>query len=73
MDEFDEKLERFYTIVKYFFLGPFLHLSSIPIDSFVFLYNLYTKPAESEEMDIELISKNALDQFSLAIDETLRE
>ena len=74
MDEFDEKLQRFYTILKYFFLGPFLHLVSIPIDSFVFLYNLFTKPAESEEAtDIELISKNALNQFSLAIDETLRE
>lgn len=62
MDEFDEKLRRFYTILQYGFLGPFVHLASVPIDSFVYAYNLYTKPAEAtESFDLEPISRTALD------------
>ena len=39
MDELEEKIERFKTIVKFFFFGWFVLLLSIPLDSFVFLYN----------------------------------
>ena len=58
MDEFDEKLQRFYTILLYGAFGLFIHLGSVPVDSFIFFYNLYTKPAEADEVeDIELISR----------------
>lgn len=62
MDEFDEKLARFYTIVIYTFTGLFIHLASVPVDSFVYFYNLYTKPAEADEVeDTDLISHTALE------------
>lgn len=50
MDEFDEKLARFYTILLYGFFGLFIHLASVPVDSGIFFYNLYTKPAEADEI-----------------------
>lgn len=48
MDELDEKIERFKTILKFMFGGLFVLLISVPIDSFVFLYNLYTFPQSTE-------------------------
>lgn len=44
LDEFSEKLRRFITIVKFFFFGPFILIASLPIDTFVFIYNLYSEP-----------------------------
>jgi len=74
MDEFDEKFRRFQTIIKFFILGPLVLLASIPIDMVLYFYNLYTKPKDADSgQDIELISKNALEEFSLAINETLRD
>lgn len=62
MDEFDEKLRRVRTIVLYGFAGPFVHLASVPVDTAVFLYNLYTRPAEADEVeDRGLISQTALE------------
>lgn len=74
MDEFDEKFRRFKTIIWFFLLGPLAVLASVPIDSFVYCYNLYTKPKDADDKeDLELISKRALDIFSVAITESLQE
>lgn len=43
MDELSEKLKRVVTIFKFIIFGPFFLILSIPINSFVFYYNLYTK------------------------------
>ena len=44
MDELEEKIERAKTIVKFIFFGFFYLLLSVPVDGFVFFYNLYTFP-----------------------------
>ena len=43
MDDFSEKFRRFMTIAKFIFIGPLYLLISIPINAFVFFYNMYTK------------------------------
>lgn len=67
MDDFEEKLERAFTIVKYFFIAPFYLVASIPIDSFVFAYNLYTDPEEEGLDDLPVFSKEALQTFDLCL------
>lgn len=44
MDDFEEKVRRFFTILKFFFFAPILLVVSIPVDYFIFMYNLYTEP-----------------------------
>ena len=46
IDEFKEKVKRMKTILKWIFIGPIVLLCSIPIDSCIFVYNLYTKEDE---------------------------
>ena len=72
MDDFDEKFRRFQTIIKFGFLGLPLLLASAPIDSVIYFYNLYRAPKDADAgQDLELISKRALDIFSVAIAESL--
>lgn len=63
MDELEEKLERAFTIVKFFFFAPFILVVSIPVDSFVFAYNLYTDPEEDEHDDLPIFSQESLLKF----------
>jgi len=52
MDELSEKLQRALTIIYFIVAGPIVLVLSIPIDSFIFFYNLYTKPvADSDDDD----------------------
>ena len=52
MDELSEKLQRAFTIIYFIIAGPVVLVLSIPIDSFIFFYNLYTKPvADSDDDD----------------------
>jgi len=74
MDEFDEKLRRFYTIIQFIFLGPFFLVISIPIDMVNFLINLYSKPAEKISDDIQTrITPKTLELFQECCTEALRQ
>lgn len=44
MDEFSEKVTRFFTIIKFIVIAPFILMIAIPIDMFVFFKNLYSMP-----------------------------
>lgn len=64
MDEFHEKLARFYTILYFIFTAPFILIASILVDSFVFFYNLYTISDEAHEAtDHELITMETVESF----------
>jgi hypothetical protein len=73
MDDFNEKFKRFMTIVKFIVIGPFYLLTSIPIDAFVFFYNMYTQAydADFEEDVSNVFTKESLEQFSLTCERTL--
>jgi len=49
MDEFHEKLRRFFTIIKFILGGHLCLIIAIPVDTFVFFRNLYTKPHDADE------------------------
>ena len=51
MDELSEKLQRALTIIYFIIAGPIVLVFSIPIDSFIFFYNLYTKPVVDSDDD----------------------
>lgn len=73
MDEFSEKLARFQTIIIFIFTGPLILVSSIPADSVVFFYNLFTTPRSFDnETDLNLISEEALEVFQGSCMETLK-
>ena len=73
MDEFHEKLERFFTILKFAFLGPFILLFTVPIDAVNFFQNLYTKPfVEKYDSSQESISLETLEVFELSCKEQLK-
>ena len=65
MDDFSEKLNRFKTIVLFFIFGLPILLLSIPVDGFVFFYNLFTSPDEDEED--EILAENHISDSSLEI------
>ena len=55
IDEFDEKVRRVFTILKFLLFGPFILIIALPIDSFVFAYNLYSEPVIEREQDDQQI------------------
>ena len=64
IDELSEKINRFKTILKFMFLGPIYLLVSIPVNAFVFSYNIYTASNEVKEQNIlNMFSKESLDHF----------
>lgn len=70
MDEFHEKLERFFTIVKFIFLGPFILVGSVPIDAANFFKNLYSKPyVEKYDTSKDSIALETLEVFELSCKE----
>lgn len=75
MDELEEKVERAKTIVKFIFFGLFYLLLSIPVDAFVFFYNLYTFPQsqEIEPTTANLISSEALEIFKACCKECQKQ
>jgi len=73
MDELSEKLQRAFTIVQFIIAGPIIFAFSIPIDTFVFFYNLYTKPLiDSDDNDKSMITDNGLEQFKISCIECLK-
>ena len=42
MDDFGEKLQRAYTIIKFILFAPMILILAIPIDMIIFLKNLYS-------------------------------
>jgi len=65
MDDTSEKLNRLYTIIVFFLFGLPILLISIPVDGFVFFYNLFTSPDEDEED--EILAENHISDQSLEI------
>lgn len=63
MDDFDEKVARFFTIIKFMILGPMYLLMSIPLNSFVFFYNLYTQEPERNDQDVNLVTKENIEML----------
>ena len=64
MDELSEKINRFKTIVKFMFIGPIYLLVSIPVNAFVFSYNIYTASNDDSDQNIQnIFSKESLEQF----------
>jgi len=51
MDEFSEKVTRFFTIIKFICFAPFILMIAIPIDMVVFFKNLYSMPSTDEWAD----------------------
>ena len=73
MDEFEEKLQRFFTVIQFFLIGfPYL-LVSIPLDIVVFYYNLFTVPEEVYKEERVIFSEDSLFKFNLSLDESLKE
>ena len=72
MDELSEKLQRALTIVYFILAGPIVLVFSIPIDTFVFFYNLYTKPVGDPDDDKDLITDNGLEIFKNSCVECLK-
>ena len=75
MDDFSEKLNRFYTIILFLVFGLPILIFSIPVDGFVFFYNLFTSPDEDEEDEIladNHISDQSLEIFQISCDECLK-
>jgi hypothetical protein len=72
MDEWSERLIRLQTIILFLIFGPVFLILAIPIDSFVFFYNLYTIPLLDEVDDEDLITMDELDMFQLSCTQTLK-
>jgi hypothetical protein len=72
MDEWSERVVRMQTILLFFIFGPIFLILAIPVDSFVFFYNLYTIPREEIEDKDDLITCDELNTFQETCTETLR-
>ena len=54
--------------------GPILLLVSIPIDTVVFIYNLYTKPIDSGKKEFDTpLTENDIALFETCLDRALKE
>ena len=73
MDEFDEKLARFVTIIQFILIGPLMLIISIPCDTFIFFWNLYTSSNDQEEIDREKIGLQSLELFKVCCAEELKQ
>ena len=72
MDEFSEKLRRFFTIVQFILGGWIFLILSVPFNSVIFFYNLYTRSIEDMQQDMNHgFRKESLSEFLLVCDETL--
>jgi hypothetical protein len=72
MDEFDEKLDRVKTIMKFIVVGPFYILWSLPLDTYVFWKNLKTKDYDPDAIGIRLVlDKETFTIFNKQLDATL--
>ena len=72
MDDISEKFERAWTILKFFLFGPAILIASVPVDTFVFYYNLYTEPPAESEDNAPVLSLAGLEVFEVCLAETLK-
>lgn len=62
MDEFSEKVTRFFTIIKFIFVAPFILMIAVPIDMIVFFKNLYSMPCQDDIGDYkDLITPKSIE------------
>ena len=74
MDEFSEKVTRFFTIIKFIFVAPFILMIAIPIDMVVFFKNLYSMPATDEWADYkDVITPKSIEILQESCQEVLLE
>jgi hypothetical protein len=67
LDEWSEKFVRLKTILFFIIFGPIILMLSLPIDSLVFFYNLYTIPTKAEYLkrDQDLITAKELEDMKI--------
>ena len=74
MDEFSEKLNRVFTIIKFILFGMFYLIFAIFANTAIFFYNLYTLPEEaSMPVEFTKISDASLTLFKHEATEYLKE
>ena len=74
MDEFSEKVTRFFTIIKFIFAAPFILMIAVPIDMVVFFKNLYSMPVSDEIGDYkDIITPKSIEILQQSCEEVLRE
>lgn len=61
------------TFFKFLLLGPIVLLATIPMDCYIFAYNLYTKPPVEHEKSATTISLSSLDSFAVCLDAAMKE
>ena len=67
-------MRRVITILKFILLGPFILILSIPVNGFVFFYNMYTKAHDADDrVDERIFTKESLETFQLCCDKTLKQ
>lgn len=66
MDEFSEKVTRFFTIVKFICFAPFILMIAVPIDMIVFFKNLYSKPIDGDEDFTDIITQNSIETLQIS-------
>lgn len=73
MDEFSEKVTRFFTIIKFIFFAPFLLAIAVPIDMIVFFKNLYSHPTDDDQDGYEIITQKSIEILQQSCQEVLKE
>lgn len=67
-------LKKLQTFLKFLLFGPFILLASIPVDTAVFFYNLYTKPSNSSETALDVpLTQADMEVFENCLDLALQE
>ena len=74
MDEFSEKVTRFFTIIKFVLAAPIILAFAIPIDMFTFFINLYSMPQSDMNIDDkDLIKPESIEILLQSCEEVLKE
>jgi hypothetical protein len=74
IDELSEKLWRIVTIIKFMIAGPFMMLTSIPVDTYVFFINMYTKAWDADhEVDDKIFTKKSIDILVASINKVIED
>lgn len=74
MDDMKEKIRRFCTILKFMVFGPLILIQSIPVDTYVFLINLFTKAYDADkEFDLEMFDQRSFEILENCSRKTLKE
>ena len=59
--------------MKFLFYGPFILLASVPADTYVFYYNLFTAPPKEHEVTNYYMTLESLEIFKSCLDEAIHQ